>query len=135
MSIAESASNQSRARLTPRSRSLWLAPLAAVDSPCRCCNSDEIPCQVQRRGPERKVVEMRKVAFALIGALFAVLAGTSSASASRITDVEPHHGGVIVTALGGTILEETITTGQLAEEGPGLCADGLIHSSCTPANE
>lgn len=92
-------------------------------------------------------MEMRRVALTLVGALLAISAGTTSASAAPIdVDAEPEKGGVVVTATvtveGFPTIEETITTGQLAadvpfneNESPGLCAFGPIHTSCTPADE
>ena len=79
----------------------------------------------------------------------AVTAATTSASAAPpiVVDTEPGDGGVTVTATVTTrqgTATETIITGQLAEgldptqnleNGPGLCATGDIHNSCTPASE
>jgi hypothetical protein len=89
---------------------------------------------------------MRRVILSLVGALLAVAAATTSASAAPI-DIEVDHsvkGGVTVTAtVDGTPIEQ-IKTGQLAENqdptqnfenGPGVCATGVIHTSCTPADE
>jgi len=82
---------------------------------------------------------MRRVALALIVGLFAVPAGTLSASAAPIdVTADPGDRGVTVTVTVLGIEAESIDTGQLAvEEGgqPGLCASGLIHTSCTPASE
>ena len=82
---------------------------------------------------------MKRVVLALLVGLFAVFAGTNTASAAPI-NIDVNHsdsGGVVVTAtIVGTPIVETITTGQLATSefgGPGLCASGVIHSSCTPA--
>jgi hypothetical protein len=90
----------------------------------------------------RKVAEMRRVALTLIGALLVFMAGTASASAAPIVvDAQPEKGGVTVRAtvvVQGTQISETIETGQLATSdtgGPGLCATGVIHTSCTPASE
>jgi hypothetical protein len=92
---------------------------------------------------------MRRVILSLVGALLAVTAATTSANAAPI-DVNVDHsekGGVTVTAnttVGGIPIQQQITTGQLAEgqdpttnftNGPGLCATGVIHTSCTPASE
>ena len=90
---------------------------------------------------------MRRVILSLVGALLAATAATTSASAAPI-DVNADHsekGGVTVTAtVEGTPIQQQITTGQLAEgqdpstnftHGPGLCATGVIHTSCTPASE
>jgi hypothetical protein len=96
--------------------------------------------------PKEKGCEMRRVIFSLAGALLAVTAATTSASAAPPIDVnaEPGSGGVTVTAtVDGTPIEQ-ITTGQLANDEeppstdnghPGLCATGVIHTSCTPASE
>jgi hypothetical protein len=84
---------------------------------------------------------MRRVVLSLVGALLAVMAATTSASAAPITIKVDHSdkGGVTVTAtVEGTPIEEQIKTGQLATSdtgGPGLCASGVIHTSCTPASE
>jgi hypothetical protein len=92
---------------------------------------------------------MRRVVLSLVGALLAVTAATSSASAAPPIDVdaEPGSGGVQVTVSanvdGTQIPIESIKTGQLAvnqdptnpDNGPGLCATGVIHNSCTPASE
>ena len=90
---------------------------------------------------------MRRVILSLVGALLAVTAATTSANAAPI-DVNVDHsekGGVTVTAtVEGTQIQQQIKTGQLAEgqdpttnftNGPGLCATGVIHTSCTPASE
>jgi hypothetical protein len=89
---------------------------------------------------------MRRVVLSLVGALLAVAAATTSASAAPI-NIEVDHsvkGGVTVKAtIEGTPIEQQIKTGQLAvnqdptnpDNGPGLCATGLIHTSCTPASE
>lgn len=85
---------------------------------------------------------MRRVALALIVALFAVPAGTTSASAAPIdVDAEPvEGGGVTVTATVPFLSPEpiqTMTAGRTVtgDDGkPGLCARG-IHTSCTPADE
>jgi hypothetical protein len=91
---------------------------------------------------------MRRVILSLVGALLAVTAATTSASAAPI-DVNVDHseqGGVTVTAtttVDGIPIEQQIRTGQLAagedptnpDNGPGLCATGVIHTSCTPASE
>jgi hypothetical protein len=90
---------------------------------------------------------MRRIILSLIGALLAVTAATTSANAAPI-DVNVDHsekGGVTVTAtVEGTQIQQQIKTGQLAEgqdpttnftNGPGLCATGVIHNSCTPASE
>jgi len=90
---------------------------------------------------------MRRVILSLAGALLAVAAMTTSASAAPIdVKAEPGDGGVTVTATVTTpqgTATETIKTGQLTidqdptkeSNGPGLCATGFIHNSCTPANE
>jgi hypothetical protein len=93
---------------------------------------------------------MKRVALALIAGLFAVLVGTSSASAAPPIDVDaqPDSQGAVVTVYanlpdGTQVPIESIKTGQLAEgqdptnpdNGPGLCATGVIHNSCTPASE
>ena len=87
---------------------------------------------------------MRRVALALIVALFAVPVGTVSASAAPIdVNANPGEGVVTVTATVLGTYSETIKTGKLAvnedptnpDNGPGLCATGDIHESCTPANE
>jgi hypothetical protein len=92
---------------------------------------------------------MRRIILSLVGALLVVTAATTSASAAPPIDVnaEPGEGGVTVTATVTTpqgTATETIITGQLAEgldptqkfeNGPGLCATGDIHNSCTPASE
>jgi hypothetical protein len=90
---------------------------------------------------------MKRVALALIAGLFVVAASTTAASAAPI-DIEVDHsdkGGVTLTAtVEGTPIEQQIKTGQLAvnqdpstnfDNGPGLCATGVIHTSCTPASE
>jgi hypothetical protein len=86
---------------------------------------------------------MRRVVLSLVGALFVVTAATTSASAAPI-DIKVDHsekGGVTVTATAtveGIPIQEQIKTGQLATSdtgGPGLCATGVIHNSCTPASE
>jgi hypothetical protein len=90
---------------------------------------------------------MKRVALALITGLFVVAASTTAASAAPI-DIEVDHsvqGGVTLTAtVEGTPIKQQIKTGQLAvdqdpstnfENGPGLCATGDIHTSCTPASE
>jgi hypothetical protein len=84
---------------------------------------------------------MRRVVLSLVGALFVVTAATTSASAAPI-DIKVDHsekGGVTVTAtVEGIPIQEQIKTGQLATSdtgGPGLCASGVIHTSCTPASE
>jgi hypothetical protein len=90
---------------------------------------------------------MRRVVLSLVGALLAVTAATTSASAAppiRV-DAEPGSGGAVVTVYvdGTDVPIESITTGQLApktDQGtdnglPGLCAEGVIHTSCTPASE
>jgi hypothetical protein len=91
---------------------------------------------------------MKRVALALIAGLFVVAASTTAASAAPI-DIEVDHtdkGGVTLTATveGTTPIEQQIKTGQLAvdqdpttnfDNGPGLCATGDIHTSCTPASE
>jgi hypothetical protein len=87
---------------------------------------------------------MRRVILSLAGALLAVAAMTTSASAAPIdVKAEPGDGGVTVTVTIQETYSETIKTGQLAidqdptkeSNGPGLCASGDIHNSCTPANE
>jgi len=82
---------------------------------------------------------MRRVALALIVGLFAVPAGTLSASAAPIdVTANPGDRGVTVTVTTILGIDESIETGQLAiTKGgqPGLCASGLIHTSCTPASE
>jgi hypothetical protein len=84
---------------------------------------------------------MRRVALALIVALFAVPAGVTSASATAPIDVnaEPvDGGGVTVTVSYSGYPVETMTAGPsvTGDNGnPGLCASGAIHTSCTPANE
>jgi hypothetical protein len=98
----------------------------------------------------RKVAEMRRIILSLVGALLVVTAATTSASAAPpiVVDAKPGDGGVTVTATvttpQGETATETIITGQLAEgldptqnleNGPGLCATGDIHNSCTPASE
>ena len=80
---------------------------------------------------------MRRFALVLIVALFAVPAGTVSAMAAPIDEVDPEQGGVTVTATVGT-KSETITAGLKGGEedkNAGLCASGNIHTSCTPADE
>jgi hypothetical protein len=80
----------------------------------------------------------------VIGALFVLTAGTASASAARPISVtaQPEKGGVTVTAsvdVGGTeVPVQSITAGQRGGEedkNAGLCASGVIHTSCTPADE
>jgi hypothetical protein len=87
---------------------------------------------------------MRRVALTLVGALLAFTAGTASASAAPPIDVdaEPRERGVTVTV--SLVVEEqeffleSITTGFGSGEddkNAGLCAEGFIHRSCTPADE
>ena len=97
----------------------------------------------------RKVAGMRRVVLSLVGALFAVAAATTPASAAPPIAVEatPGDQGAVVTVYanvnGTQVPIESIKTGQLAagqdptnpDNGPGLCATGLIHNSCTPASE
>jgi hypothetical protein len=93
----------------------------------------------------RKVAEMRRVALTLIGALLVLTAGTASASAAPPIDVnaQPQDGGVTVTVSvvredGTEVTIESITAGQSGGEPDkkaGLCASGVIHTSCTPADE
>jgi len=90
---------------------------------------------------------MRRVALTLIGALLALTAWTASASAAPIdVNATPRQGsddgGVTVTVsavVGGTEVPiESITAGKSGGEqdkNAGLCASGLIHTSCTPADE
>jgi hypothetical protein len=88
---------------------------------------------------------MRRVALSLIGALLVLTAWTASASAAPPVDVDVNAqpvdgGGVTVTAsLDGTTVETmtagTSVDGRTDNGKPGLCADGLIHTSCTPASE
>ena len=94
---------------------------------------------------------MRRVILSLVGALLAVTAATTSASAAPIdVNATPGEGGAeeagvtVTVTVEGTPIQQQITTGQLAEgqdpstnftNGPGLCATGVIHTSCTPASE
>ena len=88
---------------------------------------------------------MRRVTLSLIGALLAFTAATASANAAPINvDADPRDDapGVTVTVsvvVGGTQVPiESITTGLDSGEGDknaGLCASGIIHTSCTPADE
>jgi hypothetical protein len=93
---------------------------------------------------------MRRVVLSLVGALLAVMAATTSASAAPIdVNADPGEGGAeeagvtVTVTVEGTPIQQ-IKTGQLAEgqdpttnftNGPGLCATGVIHTSCTPASE
>jgi hypothetical protein len=98
----------------------------------------------------RKVIEMKRIALALIAGLFVVAASTTAASAAPPIDVDAQPGdqGAVVTVYanrpdGTQVPIESIKTGQLAvgedptnpDNGPGLCATGVIHNSCTPASE
>jgi hypothetical protein len=92
----------------------------------------------------RKVAERRRVALTLIGALLVLTAGTATASAAPPIDVnaQPQDGGVTVTVsvdVNGTQVPiESITAGPSGGEqdkNAGLCASGVIHTSCTPADE
>jgi hypothetical protein len=88
---------------------------------------------------------MRRVALTLIGALLVLTAGTATASAAPPIDVnaQPRDGGVTVTVSVNGVPIESITTGVGAGETKenekaqqaGLCASGIIHTSCTPADE
>jgi hypothetical protein len=110
----------------------------------------EQPEPARAAGPQRrKVAEMRRVILSLVGALLAVTAATTSASAAPPIDVDAQPGdqGAVVTVYanvdGTQVPIESIKTGQLAvgqdptnpDNGPGLCATGVIHNSCTPASE
>jgi hypothetical protein len=83
---------------------------------------------------------MRMRHFSLLAAAVATLAITSPAWAQGgpVTGVEPSDSGVVVEFFGGL---QTISAGLEPgnepgeEEQPGLCAEGVIHSSCTPADE
>jgi hypothetical protein len=86
---------------------------------------------------------MKRVALALIIALFAIPVGTTSASAAPPVDVDvnaqPVEGGVTVTASINDTPVQTMTAGTSVEgttdnTKPGLCARG-IHTSCTPASD
>ena len=72
----------------------------------------------------------------LLGGALAV--GVSSASAAPVT-AEPQPGGVVVTAtyagLTQTIAAGTIVQDDTDNKLPGLCAVGVIHTSCTPADD
>ncbi len=85
---------------------------------------------------------MKRVALILIGALLAITAGTASASAAPIdVNATPQDRGVMVSVtlvVGGQPITETITTGYgqgESDKNAGLCAVGVIHTSCTPADE
>jgi hypothetical protein len=85
---------------------------------------------------------MKRVVLALIIGLFAVPVGTTSASAAPPIDVnaQPVDRGVTVTVSSDTTTIETMTAGKSVEDRtdnkkPGLCASGIIHTSCTPASE
>jgi hypothetical protein len=83
---------------------------------------------------------MRRVALTLIGALLVLTAGTATASAAPPVDVnaQPKDQGVTVTVSVDGVPIESITTGLGAGEpdkNAGLCASGVIHTSCTPADE
>jgi hypothetical protein len=89
----------------------------------------------------RKVANMKRVTLAGIVALFALAAGTTSASAAPPIDVNAvpvvGGGGVTVTASVGGQQIQSMTAGSTVsgDEGkPGICAVG-IHTSCTPADE
>ena len=86
---------------------------------------------------------MKRVVLAFVVALIAIAAGTTSASAAPIdVNATPIDSGVEVqVSILGIPVEpvETITTGRFAGSdtptGAGLCAKGLIHTSCTPAGQ
>jgi hypothetical protein len=94
---------------------------------------------------------MKRIALALIAGLFVVAASATAASAAPPIDVDaqPDSQGAVVTVYanlpdGTQVPIESIKTGHLAEgqdpttngeNGPGLCATGVIHNSCTPASE
>ena len=90
---------------------------------------------------------MRRFALTLIGALLALTAWTASASAAPINvDAERRQGGVpgvsvtvySVDEEGQQVPIQSITAGQDTGEptqNAGLCAVGVIHTSCTPADE
>jgi hypothetical protein len=133
------------------------APRAVQDviwrTPRRCWSLTVSPhgCKVtnaclaawpERQVLTRKVAEMRRVALTLIGALLVLTAGTASASAAPPIDVDanPEKGGVTVTvSVGETEIPiESITAGLKGGEedkNASSCASGVIHTSCTPADE
>jgi len=90
---------------------------------------------------------MRRVALTLIGALLAFTAGTASASAAPINvDADPREEpGVSVTVYAVVFgqqveiqsIEAGLGSGEQREDRQqaGLCAEGEIHTSCTPADE
>jgi hypothetical protein len=91
-----------------------------------------------------KVAEMRRVVLTLMAALLALTAGAASASAAPPINVdsEPGERGVTVTVSVRVGEEEvpiqSITAGREggeADKNAGLCAVGVIHTSCTPADE
>jgi hypothetical protein len=89
---------------------------------------------------------MRRIALTLIGALFVLTAGTASASAAPINvDAERREGGqpgvsvTVYAVVGGQqvpiqSIEAGLGSGE-EEQNAGLCAEGVIHTSCTPADE
>ena len=91
-------------------------------------------------GPQRKGSEMKRIVLGMVVALIAVAAGTTSASAAPINvDATPIDSGVEVqvSIFGSPV--EGIRTGRFAGSdtptGAGVCAGGLIHTSCTPAGQ
>ena len=129
-----------------------LAARSAVPAGSRPLTVNITPATVTNTGPDHsgshakeRLRRMRKVAITLIGALLAFTAGTASASAAPINvdanpreDAQPGITVTVVAVVGETQVLESITTGLGSGEGDknaGLCASGLIHTSCTPADE
>src|SRR5829696_1439633 len=123
----------------------WASPLPVVDSLSPQLRKWRTCCRAERQILMRKVADMRRVALTLIGALLVLTAGTATASAAPPIDVnaQPQDGGVTVTVSvveedGTEVPIQSITAGQSGGEqdkNAGLCASGVIHTSCTPADE